>query len=375
MRILLVVCVIYLLVNICFSDQRDSKQFSLFSVVQFPNDECISTSSSTTNGTCYTTSECGSRGGAASGTCAAGFGVCCVISTTTCGSTISTNTSYIRNPGYPSTYTPTSGGTCVFTINKVSDDICQLRLDFQTFSGFTVNTVAATRGACTDSFAAAGQTSVNPPTICGTNTGYHMYVEFGAAAADSITLTNTFADLTAKSWNILARQISCTAAWKAPTDCVQYFTGIADNVQSYNFGDHMLQSQYYQNCVRTAKGYCRIQWQANSATTPDTFQLDTDPTAAATVAHGAMTACAIAYVTIPNASPNGITGIPLTPATSTHSFQPTWCGVALSIDGTAIGQSFVSASQPFLLGTYTAGSAIGAAAGNGFSLDYTQLPC
>ena len=47
------------------------------------------------------------------------------------------------------------------------------RLDFQTFSGFTVSTVAASRGACTDSFAAAGQTSVNPPTICGTNTGYH----------------------------------------------------------------------------------------------------------------------------------------------------------------------------------------------------------
>ena len=103
------------------------------------------------------------------------------------------------------------------------------RLDFQTFSGFTVSTVAASRGACTDSFAAAGQTSVNPPTICGTNTGYHsktsrdvhsptslysVYVEFGAAAGDTITLTNTFTDLTAKSWNILARQIACTASWK-----------------------------------------------------------------------------------------------------------------------------------------------------------------
>ena len=104
------------------------EQFSLFSVVQFPNDECTSSSSSTINGTCYTNSECGSRGGAASGSCAAGFGVCCVISTTTCGSTISTNTSYIRNPGYPSTYTPTSAGTCTFTISKVSDDICQLRI-------------------------------------------------------------------------------------------------------------------------------------------------------------------------------------------------------------------------------------------------------
>merc|ERR1719410_1958667 len=115
MRTLLVVCIIYLLVNFSISDisdERENKQFSLFSVVQFPNDECTSGSSSTTNGTCYTSSECGSRGGAASGTCAAGFGVCCVIS--------------------PSTYTPTTGGTCVFTINKVSDDICQLRLDFQT---------------------------------------------------------------------------------------------------------------------------------------------------------------------------------------------------------------------------------------------------
>ena len=41
-----------------------------------------------------------------------------------------------------------------------------------------------------------------------------VYVEFGAAAGDTITLTNTFADLTAKSWNILARQIACTSRWK-----------------------------------------------------------------------------------------------------------------------------------------------------------------
>ena len=29
------------------------------------------------------------------------------------------------------------------------------------------------QGACSDSFAAAGQTGSNPPSICGTNTGYH----------------------------------------------------------------------------------------------------------------------------------------------------------------------------------------------------------
>ena len=53
-------------------------------------------------------------------------------------------------------------------IEKSSADVCQLRLDFHTFSGF-VNAV----GVCTDTFVAAGQTGRNPPEICGTNTGYH----------------------------------------------------------------------------------------------------------------------------------------------------------------------------------------------------------
>merc|ERR1719222_1227790 len=70
----------------------DGKAFSLFSIVQFPNQQCTGSSSSTTYGTCYTSSECSAKGGSADGNCAAGFGVCCVIYTTTCGTAISTNT-------------------------------------------------------------------------------------------------------------------------------------------------------------------------------------------------------------------------------------------------------------------------------------------
>ena len=58
-------------------------------------------------------------------------------------------------------------------IKKASDDICQLRLDFQTFNGFVVGA----SGACTDTFAVAGQSGKNPPSICGTNTGYHSRLE------------------------------------------------------------------------------------------------------------------------------------------------------------------------------------------------------
>ena len=90
-----------------------------------------------------------------------------------------------------------------------------------------------------------------------------MYVEFGADSADSIELKHTL-DTTQKSWNILAKQIACSASWKydlqinhiffslfsrnilrAPTDCVQYFTGVAGNIKSYNFGNQILQSQDY----------------------------------------------------------------------------------------------------------------------------------
>ena len=110
-----------------------------------------------------------------------------VIYTSTCSSTISTNTTYIRNPNYPSSYTPSTTGTCTFTINKVSSDVCQLRLDFETFSGFVTTTPA---GSCSDSFAASGQTGKDPPTICGTNTGYHSKYSLTSHNFDYCTHTS-----------------------------------------------------------------------------------------------------------------------------------------------------------------------------------------
>jgi len=313
------------------------------------------------------------------GNCAAGFGVCCVVTSSTCGAVISTNITYIRNSGYPSSITPTSTGTCSFTVKKASDDVCQLRLDFQTMTGYT----ATTAGACTDKFEATGQTGSNPPAICGINTGYHMYVEFGATATDSVTLKHTYGDTSSKTWNILARQIACTSHWKAPTDCTQYFTGVSGNVKSYNFaGSQILQTQNYDNCIRQEKGYCRIQWDQNAATSPDPFQLDTQsPTASPFAAGGIPLAggtalpCLLAYVSIPDGSPNGVD--PLNHVASGLAFQNLWCGASLAYTGpgTAVS-SIVSARLPFTLGVFSRTTAQGAGPANsGFNLDYTQLPC
>ena len=53
--------------------------FSPFNIVQFRNDECQGEgAASGESGICYTQEECSSRGGRASGNCAAGFGKCCV---------------------------------------------------------------------------------------------------------------------------------------------------------------------------------------------------------------------------------------------------------------------------------------------------------
>jgi len=362
------------------TNNRNGKAFSLFSIVQFPNQQCTGSSSTSTYGTCYTSSECTTKGGSADGNCAAGFGVCCVITTSTCSSTISTNTTYIRNPNYPSSYTATSAGTCAYTISKVSDDICQLRLDFQTFSGFATTT----GGACNDYFTAAGQTGKNPPNICGTNTGYHMYVEFGATSTDSITLTNTYVSgglTTAKTFNILARQISCTATYKAPTDCTQYFTGKAGNVKSYNFGGgQLLQSLTYQNCIRTEAGYCAIQWKESSTTSPDPFEFGVSPPAAVwttAAASGAAATLCGQFVFIPGLSKDGITKIPIEPGIKAYQSQV--CGeyFGLEMSPTATGvisEALTTRHQPFILGVYTDTVSLPTAV-TGFNLDYTQLPC
>ena len=109
---------------------------------------------------------------------------------------------------------------------------------------------------------------------------------------------------------------------------------------------------FSENCIRTNKGYCRIQWQESPGTTPDTFQLDTQDAAAgaaSTMAAGgvhsptpenpgnlAAVACPLAYVQIPDSSVNGITPLPIPP--SGLAFQSVYCGGVLGLtnDGAII---------------------------------------
>ena len=116
---------------------------SLFTIVRFANSFCYG--SNGYNGTCLTTAECALSGGTSSGSCAAGFGVCCtsksnyfvwnklateesftLVFVSTSGSTITKNNTYWTNPGYSSSFT-TSGQYSVY-VKKIDSNICQLRL-------------------------------------------------------------------------------------------------------------------------------------------------------------------------------------------------------------------------------------------------------
>merc|ERR1712241_47828 len=248
------------------SDEKQGKVFSLFSVVTFPNSQCTAKSDTTEYGTCYTASECTSLGGTTDGNCAAGFGVCCTFSTSTCGTGITQNCTYISNPSYPTTYT--TAGSCSHAITPVNSDICQMRLDFTNF-----DITETTAGVCTDSFAMTGPSGQNPLNLCGTLTNQHIYFENARSTATS---TVTFTIVTGGTWKIKISQIECYNLSRAYPDCDQYVTGVTGTIASYNWhGSVQLRAKDYQHCIRREAGYCGIQYsQVLPYTSPDSYDLD-----------------------------------------------------------------------------------------------------
>ena len=206
---------------------RDGKALSVFNVVTFPNSACSATNGY--NGTCYTASECTTKGGTASGTCASSFGVCCVFSIS-CGGSSSANNSYAIISSYS---TSTDDDPCTYTFCKTNSDVCKLRIDFDTMvltgpDGLS-STVAYTDGprvgACgTDTLTISNPGGDVPPTICGYNTGQHMFI----TASDQCNQINIDIDTgstgTTRKWQIKVTQYECGNMMAPQENCLQYHT-------------------------------------------------------------------------------------------------------------------------------------------------------
>merc|ERR1739846_136561 len=251
------------------------KAFSLFNVVTFQNDACTSTSITTNSGArsgqCFTAEECIAKGGTASGGCAMGFGTCCLFTQDECGGTVENNCTHIQNDGFPTALTGTAQAAlpnCNYQINKAQADVCSLRLDFLTFNTQAGDFAAATPdvaahvvdslGACRDTFSVITNTNGgDTPVVCGQNDGQHMYIDIGPSETASATIGFTFLALAAtRSWEIKVTQLECGNAMTPPDGCLQWHTGSAGQLTTFNFAGNALHlaDQNYNICIRQEMG-------------------------------------------------------------------------------------------------------------------------
>ncbi|XP_023318065.1 uncharacterized protein LOC106657752 [Trichogramma pretiosum] len=242
-------------------EQRQTRFFPFFNVIRFSNSACTSKNY---NGTCYSKKECTNYGGADYGSCANGFGTCCVFEKT-CGTSTIANTTYFTSPSYPKAYV--GGSRCFIQVQKYNTDICQLRLDFIDF------TLAQPSfdGICNvDSFLITGGSS-HVPQLCGENTDQHVYIDFDGSTPITISIDTKLNYTIKRRWNIKIQQIFCFSELHAPRGCLQHHTSVSGSVISFNYGSfnslnlngtREIAQLNYGICITKLSGYCILKWSA-----------------------------------------------------------------------------------------------------------------
>jgi len=257
------------------SRDKAQKAIGIFNIVKFNNDVCDT--GNAMNGTCYTAEECTNRNGVASGSCADGYGVCCVI-TLTCGATTRENCTYLSQD---MSATPARDSddsrSCSYTICPVTSDVRRIRLELTTFEvegpytptltgnpGATANAQGTAIGHCRgDQFVAATGLG-SSPIICGFNTGQHMILDTDGTMCVKAMFTFSTSGNVQRSYRIHNVQFGGNNDMGGPTGCLQYYTGEMGTVNSFNWngvgaGVH-LANQDYDVCIRQRADACRICW-------------------------------------------------------------------------------------------------------------------
>merc|ERR1711944_244401 len=249
-------------------------------------------------------------------------------------------------------------------------DIAQIRLDFTNMKMGNPNAGGGVGGVCDgdnlDIAAGATNLVVNQltPTLCGVNTGQHVYVDAGTADA-ATTLTFTMAAASTATWRVKVSQLASSSMYKAPNGCLQYFMGIKNTVTSFNYGtgtgdcnpNCYLQTQDYNVCFKAESGMCSMQYVENSAA-DDSFELQTDTAITAT-----------GLVTAANCAVSGLQ-IPVTAAEFAIT-RGVYCGTFMGSNASATAPNIIpGADGSFMFRAYAVSTQAEALAG--FSIDALQ---
>ncbi|XP_058816016.1 uncharacterized protein LOC131679325 [Topomyia yanbarensis] len=238
------------------SSGRSAKVLNFFPVPV--DDECLSDDGLRT-GQCMNVYECRIQGGSSRGQCALGFGVCCVF-TATCDQEMANNITYFVSPSFPALVSKDTVA-CKLKIKLMNTEISQLKFDFIHFALGQPN---RRTGICDgDVFRLTG--GVFPFDLCGQNSGQHMYYDLSpkSRADEEIELEMKFSprSFTQRLWEIRVTQIPFSQ--RAPTGCMQYFTGTEGTIQTFNFAENgrHLANHNYRACIRQEKGMCSVAYE------------------------------------------------------------------------------------------------------------------
>jgi hypothetical protein len=258
--------------TLAYAERRPGKSIGIFNIVKFDNDVC-NAAAQNMNGTCYTAEECAERDGTASGSCADGYGVCCIIEVS-CGGRTSENCTYLTQTpsASPAVDSDDLDDQCSYTICPRTSTVNRIRLEFATFMLAPPVTPTALDGQATGTDNrdfAIGQCNTdsfsvgNSPVICGANDGQHMVVD--TDGTDCVTALFTFgAGTVMRGYTIHVLQFESTNEMGGPPGCLQFFTGAMGTVSTFNWqtpttSTH-LANQNYDVCVRKLIDRCAICW-------------------------------------------------------------------------------------------------------------------
>ena len=132
------------------------------------------------------------------------------------------------NNNYPQTFNTI--GQCSISIEKVSTDVCQHRLDFVEMELSQPD--PDTHQCTSDRFVVTGGAPV--PIVCGRNTGHHMYIDAGSGNSPT-SLTFITTGNFERAFKMKITQIECGAVNRGVEGCLQYHTGVSGTISSFNY--------------------------------------------------------------------------------------------------------------------------------------------
>ncbi|XP_019874064.2 uncharacterized protein LOC109602177 [Aethina tumida] len=230
-------------------------------------------------GKCITDAKCKNSGGTPKGSC--GFLEKCCVYDNSCNRITSSKVSYFTGK-----VTKTNDiSSCPYTIYLENTNVCQIRLDFESFKLASSKHDGSKYACSTDSF------SIEPnhygiPDMCGSNQNNHVYIH--VHPGDSyVTLTMKLSkrsnvDLVdLPEWKIKVTQLQCGGNGKndylsqydfpllAPKGAIQYYTQSTGTIRSFGFNIDKSSSytfnQNYAIAIRKDPGYCGAAFKAQTA--------------------------------------------------------------------------------------------------------------